>query len=403
LSPFFIHMIFIDMLKKILLSENERNTILSLYEQEKKDATYTPKKFPLQNLGDTFDYGKYESEKAKTAINSMKPKIDEFINTSESSNFIVTINAGESQVTNPKGFEEQGSLARARAEQIKKYFEEIFADQIKNGKMVVKVGDVKVGTTPYTKGDQTKPDLMKKYKQEQFIYYDITGTGETRKPFDFCKGGKKDQRGKFIPSKKMFTEMTDWNLGYGEGQFYLYSDALTMPDILYFEYDGVTFFDKTVGDVVSFRGEDSPWTRLLIGTALVAKFGEGGGLPPQFGNTTFQKIDINKYSNALLEVKSKGGWSLKDSFTNVYGTGQEFDNPKYMKAFEDFDNGVKIKKVIKELGVDFPWGYLTSPILPSVAKNIPIFKKDGIDTIKIINVAPNGGTAWNVGTTCTKF
>ena len=35
------------------------------------------------------------------------------------------------------------------------------------------------------------------------------------------------------------------------------------------------------------------WTRLLVGTALRIKYGDGGALPPQYGNTTYQPVDVN--------------------------------------------------------------------------------------------------------------
>jgi len=68
-------------------------------------------KFPTTNLGNKFEYGKYDSPTVKTAIEQLKPQIEKFIQDSDSSNFTINISAGESRVTNPKGFETKGSLA----------------------------------------------------------------------------------------------------------------------------------------------------------------------------------------------------------------------------------------------------------------------------------------------------
>jgi hypothetical protein len=106
-----------------LINEQRQETITTTEQQQNK--------FPLTNLGDKFEYGKYDSPSVKLAIEQLKPQIEEFIKKSDSSNFTINISAGESQVTNPKGFETKGSLALARANSVKKYFEEIFPDLIR--------------------------------------------------------------------------------------------------------------------------------------------------------------------------------------------------------------------------------------------------------------------------------
>lgn len=148
--------------------------------------------FPKQNVGNQFKFGEYQSDTVKKSIESLKPKIEEFIKTSGGKQFVVTINAGESNVTNPKGFETKGSLALARANSIKEYFQEIFPDLIKNGTLVIKgptdVSQVVLGKTPYdkTKGDNKNPELIKQYRQEQFVNFDIKGSGQVEKIDSIC-------------------------------------------------------------------------------------------------------------------------------------------------------------------------------------------------------------------------
>ena len=160
-----------------------------LIKEQRKDVVTTTtetqqNKFPSTKLGDKFEYGKYDSPSVKSAIEQLKPQIENFIKNSDSSNFTINISAGESQVTNPTGFKTRGSLALARANSVKKYFEEIFPDLIKNGVIVIKsptsVEEVQIGETPYGgpgSGDFKDPEKKSKYDQEQFVNFDLVGSG----------------------------------------------------------------------------------------------------------------------------------------------------------------------------------------------------------------------------------
>jgi hypothetical protein len=405
------------MMKKfnLLITESERERILGLHNRSRKNifineqvpGTVEKKEFPMQNLGDLFDLGKYQSEKVKQTILSLKPQIESFIKNSDSRTFSVNITAGESQVTNPKGFEVKGSLALARANEVKKYFEEIFPDLIKSGVLKINspsdVKDVVIGKTDYVKGDQLKPEKLELYKKEQYVNFSIIGEGAKINPVEdkraFCRKTRDDGDGTYLPSSQDFTTTKVLNFDEGEGPFFIQMDTFTMPDILYFEYDGKILPDaKNIG----FRGDDVDWTRLLVGTALRIKYGDGGTLPPQYTNTTYQPVDINnkRFYGVLDECRS---WGMKKSFINVFGPGQEFENTRLLSIFEKFDNDGDKKSLIKSLGSEFKWGYLTSPILPQTPKNIPANKVAGVNTMKIINVAPNGGTAWQMGLTCSEI
>jgi hypothetical protein len=128
----------------------------------------------------------------KNSIAALKPKIYEFIKNSGGKQFIVNVSAGESNVTNPKGFEEKGSLALARANSVKQYFQEIFPDLIKNGTLIIKVpadaSKVAFGKTPYdkTKGDYNNPQKRELYNQEQFVTFDIQGSGQVENVTSIC-------------------------------------------------------------------------------------------------------------------------------------------------------------------------------------------------------------------------
>ena len=192
------------------ISSEERNRILNLHEGATKrqyltleqagqqsggvstTKLSTPTSFPKQNVGNQFKYGEYQSDVVKNSIAALKPKIEEFIKNSGGRQFVVNISAGESNVTNPKGFETKGSLALARANSVKQYFQEIFPNLIKNGSLVIQapadVSKVVLGKTPYdkTKGDNKNPQLIKLYNQEQFVTFDIQGSGQVENVTSIC-------------------------------------------------------------------------------------------------------------------------------------------------------------------------------------------------------------------------
>jgi hypothetical protein len=93
-----------------------------------------------------------------TNINDIK----EWVKGKNLKNFKIVITAGESQVTNPKGFESKGSLAQARAKVINDLVKNLGIDKID---IVTKVGD-----TPYKKGNDVNDP---KYKAEQFVTINI--------------------------------------------------------------------------------------------------------------------------------------------------------------------------------------------------------------------------------------
>jgi len=401
-----------DEAKRILMMhEGATKNLYLVNEQRQEVVTTTEKqenKFPLTNLGDKFEYGKYDSPTVKLAIEQLKPQIEEFIKKSDSSNFTINISAGESQVTNPKGFETKGSLALARANSVKKYFEELFPDLIKQGVIVIKspssVDGVKIGETPYGgpgSGDFKKPEKKALYDQEQFVNFDLVGSGNktvtTTKTKTFCNTKPLNSEGGSLSADMDFTQIVPWKIGVGEGNLYLSFDTYYMPDIIYFEYNG-----KTYGDTI-FRGRGrTDDYRIFVGTALMAKYGMGE-LPKQFGGNKISKLNYNddKLKVALPEMRA---WRLADSFNNIFGEGSSLSNPQYMEAFRKFDNkgGERgVNMLLKELGPDFPWGILNSKILGNTSGKIgPIPKVEGLDIINVINVAPVGTTQWILNLSC---
>jgi len=398
------------------IGDEERNRILNLHESATKNlylseqtsvfvGTETKtenKKFPKTNLGDKFEFGKYDSNLVKKSLSDLKPEIEKFIEDSDSSKFIVNISAGESQVTNPKGFEEKGSLALARANSVKKYFEELFPELIKQGTLIVNAptstSEVVIGKTPYNKleSQSFKEKYNKEYSEEQFVNFDITGEGAktttTTVTKTLCDTSPLNAGGGYLLPKNDYTKIYNKELGAGEGNVYISYETYYQPDIIYFEYNG-----KTYGDTM-FRGDSSDEYRIFLGTALMAKYG-GEQLPAQYGNTTYERISMDdpRLSEALPAMKD---WKLYESFKNTFSF-PPIGNENYMEAFSEFDNDGRINKLLKKLGPNFSWGIVTSKIGGNIVKNLgPIPKIDGLDNIKVINVCPVGSTSWNIYFNC---
>jgi len=411
-------MIFINMIRQNWnIEESERLRILGLHESATKNlylfneqtsvvvGTETKtenKNFPTTKLGDKFGFGKYESDAVKKSLSDLKPQIENFIKDSDSSKFTVNISAGESLVTNPKGFEEKGSLALARANSIKNYFEELFPDLIKSGTLVINapkdVKEVKIGQTPYNraKSEEFKQKYAEEYSKEQFVDFDIVGQGTktttSTKTKLLCNTTPLNAGGGYLLPKNDYTKIYDKTLGAGEGNVFISYETYYQPDIIYFEYNG-----KTYGDAM-FRGDSSDEYRIFLGTALMAKYG-GGPLPSQYGDTTYERISMDdpRLSAALPAMKD---WKLEDSFKNTFRF-PPLGNENYMKAFSEFDDDGRKGKLFKKLGPDFPWGIVTSEIGGNIVKNLgPIPKVDGLDSIKVINVCPVGSTSWKIYFNC---
>jgi hypothetical protein len=394
------------------VSNEERSRILNLHESATKNLYLSEQTtvvtgtktenttFPLTKLGDNFEYGKYDSQLVKSKILNLKPQILEFITKNNSSNkFIVNISAGESKVTNPKGFETPGSLALARANSVKKYFEEIFPEQIKSGVLVVKtpssVEQIKIGETPYRgagSGDSNNPEKKEKYSKEQFVDFDIVGEGKKTSIITttLCTTKPLESAGIYALSDNDFTTKSKWLIGEGQGSITITTDSITVPDIIYVEYNG-----KTYGDLI-FRGYNTEDLRIFIGTSLMAKYGTGQ-LPPQFGKNTIKPITIDVVKNNLAEMKS---WGLSDSFINTFGLKSSLSNPGYMKAFADFDKTGNSRRLLKSLGNNFPWARLNSPIVAPVGQIGPIQKIDKVNEVTIVNISPVGTTQWKVYLKC---
>jgi hypothetical protein len=124
------------------------------------------------NLENTFESGEYKLNNS-AELSKVESAIDSFLKKNPKSKIKSTIKAGESKVPNPKGFEKEGSLAQARANEVEKYFGSKFPK--------LRFGDYKivVGETPW---DENKGKDHPDYKKEQFFTITVDASGEPIQP-----------------------------------------------------------------------------------------------------------------------------------------------------------------------------------------------------------------------------
>ncbi len=138
------------------------------WEERGKSVEQKNKQF---NLGNFFESGQYKLNNSVQLQNAIR-EIKEFISNYDQNKVKLDIVAGESKVPNPKGFEEEGSLAMARANEIKKYLE---------NELGIKINTIetKVGDTPWV---PEKGRDHEDYKKEQFVNLNIDLSGVPTRP-----------------------------------------------------------------------------------------------------------------------------------------------------------------------------------------------------------------------------
>jgi hypothetical protein len=181
------------MKKVIRLTESDLENIIRRVVSEQASKTSELK---LPDYGKYFQIGKYEDVDGsiKDVIEKDKSKVIEFMKGLDQSSFIAQINASESNIRNPKGFETKGSLALARAQTVAKILQEVYADLISKRILEIKVPsleEVGKGTTAYKREDFARfcgvnkekmntrecQNYLEPYNKEQFVSLTIKGSG----------------------------------------------------------------------------------------------------------------------------------------------------------------------------------------------------------------------------------
>jgi hypothetical protein len=401
-------------MKKVILSEeqikrmidklviNEQNVVVG--QKTDTSTTVENKVFPTTQLGDKFEFGQYDSPNVKNTIESLKPQIQNFIKDSDSREFTINIVAGESQVTNPKGFETKGSLALARANSVKKYFQEIFPDLIKNGVLKIisptDTNQVKIGETQYggpKSGDNKNPEKIKLYKNEQFVNFNIVGVGSksttktttTNLVCNFvnnAKGGVAKLENDFLyntnqdgtgPNTFDVSDLPDGS------KIRVIFNTFRIPDLMTIQMGSYSY---NTGFIGSRQGDMANDLATTLGNAYLTR---GEKIPPQFPQNIIRatRAQSREYLKLLTDE------DYRNYFGHIFPEGAPRKRDLIVYLFdEDPIKGYDSAFTQQQNKGDSK--------LESSGAIIDLIKKTGDTTLKINIYSPLGATAWRLETKC---
>lgn len=152
------------------VSNEERRRILNLHESASKNLYLSEQTNPnapfVIDFQNAFPSGQYNfTPQYMNVVNGNVTKISDYIKGKNIKDFKLVITPGESQVPNPKGFEQKGSLANQRAIVLKKYLETALP-KILNMTPQIEIAAPVIGTT---KWDTKLGKDNKIYNKEQFV------------------------------------------------------------------------------------------------------------------------------------------------------------------------------------------------------------------------------------------
>lgn len=154
-------------MKKLILKETQVKNLVDylISEQQTNKVVFS---VDFQNA---FPSGQYNfTPNYEQIVNNNVEKIDQFIKGKKLENFKLVITCGESQVPNPKGFEEKGSLAKKRGEVLKGYLDNVLP-KILDTTPLIEISQPIIGKTPWVAGKDSKDDP--KYTAEQFVKVNV--------------------------------------------------------------------------------------------------------------------------------------------------------------------------------------------------------------------------------------
>jgi hypothetical protein len=187
------------------IDTEEKLRILNLHESATKNLYLINEQLTSNNpftidFESAFDSGQYNfTLKYMNVVNDSVIKISDYIKGKNLKNFKLVITPGESQVPNPKGFEQKGSLATERAKVLKKYLETALPP-ILNMSPQIEISNPVIGTTKWDNKLGKDNDV---YKKEQFVKVSVVLTtnpipSTTETPYKITA---KDSESIFFPTQ----------------------------------------------------------------------------------------------------------------------------------------------------------------------------------------------------------
>ena len=236
------------------------------------------------NFGENFDSGKTSLIGKENLVKNIND-IKKWVKGKNLKNFKVVITAGESQVTNPKGFTSKGSLAQARAKVIEDLVSNLGFDKIEI--------DTKIGSTPYEKGDNVNDP---KFKAEQFVTVSIVVEN------NICDMPSSDENGKQGTASNNY--ITYDNYISGKGKLILHTG--TIPDRLVI-LDGNGNIKQDTGYITTQKKPgDWKYTPMYV-LELTQKRIDNPGI---FTGDKIKTITVKDYEDLKLQLSNKANASV---------------------------------------------------------------------------------------------
>ena len=235
-------------MRKLIINEEEKSRILSLHTNATKrqylneqDTSAAPQPLVIPLAG-TFESGQADI-KNMAPIEDAKKQVSNFLSKLPQNQRIgITIKAGESRVPNQAPYKEIGSLAKARANELKTKLTSVLSDF---GDKVVVNPNVQI-TTGTTKWNPSLGKDNEVYRKEQYANAVVQAIGETEPETTapFCKGGKLYRQQVYYPG---YSPMIGNNWKVDNPSHPNYGKDIKLPEysnklILQCPTEGVTFF-----------------------------------------------------------------------------------------------------------------------------------------------------------------
>lgn len=308
------------------------------------------------NFTDNFESGKIELSKSGDLATQLKD-LENWLVGKDAAKFKIIITAGESQVTNPKGYEEEGSLAQARAKVVEK---EIKAFGFNN----IQIDKPEIGKTPYKPGDDKNDP---RYKEEQFVTVNIVADNS------ICSMQPIKGKGSQGEASKGYVTATEYLSGKGN----LEMDTGTIPDrMVVLDANGKITHDT---GYIATKKKPGQWTYtpayvLALTKARIAK-------SPAMANT---KLEV---------TKPLKGNTVEEKYNDLISQLANTPNPS--KAGDEIGPAlIEMKKMIEKGVTEF----VLYKIEDNISAKLNFDESQGDVQMKVYS--PVGNTGYDVKGIC---
>jgi hypothetical protein len=359
----------IDIVKKLLLKEGTDDHRLEV------------------NFSSTFPSGQFDEKYLN--ISEFKKKMNaiyEFIQTFPDNQIEINVIGGESQVTNPKGFEEKGSLAKKRCQIIaSKIKDSLTMNHVNLENLKFTIAQPVIGSTPYKRGDDVHQQA---YTDEQFIRVVISVVGEDQKP-SWCSSQDSGTGRVGKPENGFVSDYKRYDLKGDVGSIVLKFDPVEVPDMFIVRYDNQTYN-------TGFIGNGDLTYRIKIATIL-ATFYQGQDMPEHFKGIQISNISSSAYSE--FERAMMADYNTFANFLEDIAPIMPVDQNRY-KNWRQFRKSEEFKKLV--------WSDMTPFInkannevqMVDGYRQLTIPKKRGVSLLELWVIGTLGTTRWNLKFSC---